>query len=64
MAHKEGFDNVHLEPVANFTKWVRGTESLTLYDPRPVPTKLNLIGLGTSVSGNVRAEVIVVKNKT
>ena len=24
MAEKEGFDNVHLEPVKNFTKWVRG----------------------------------------
>ena len=26
MAQKEGFDNVRLEPVANFTKWVRGRE--------------------------------------
>jgi len=34
-----------------------------LYEPRPVPTKLNLIGLGGSVSGNIRTEVVVVKNK-
>jgi carboxypeptidase Q len=24
MAAKEGFDNIRLEPVKNFTKWVRG----------------------------------------
>ena len=24
MAKKDGFDNVHLEPVSNFTKWIRG----------------------------------------
>lgn len=47
----EGFDNVRLEPVVNFTKWVRGTESLTLYSPRPTPTSLKVIGLGGSVAG-------------
>jgi len=47
----EGFDNVRLEPVVNFTKWVRGNESLTLYSPRPTPSPLKLIGLGGSVSG-------------
>lgn len=52
-----------MEAVSNFTKWVRGEEQLTLYDPRPVPQKLSLIGLGGSVAGNVRAEVVVVKNK-
>jgi len=62
MAHNEGFDNVHLESVTNFTKWIRGEEQLTLYEPRPVPQKLALIGLGGTVSGNVKAEVIVVKN--
>jgi carboxypeptidase Q len=62
MAFNEGFDNIRLEPVANFTKWVRGVEQLTLYDPRPVPQKLELIGLGTSIAGNVKAEVIVVRN--
>ena len=62
MARNEGFDSVRLEPVTNFTKWVRGDEQLTLYDPRPVPMKLNMIGLGTSVAGNVKAEVIVVRN--
>jgi len=25
-AKNDGFDNVHLEPVSNFTKWVRGRE--------------------------------------
>lgn len=49
----EGFDNVRLEPVVNFTKWVRGTESLTLYSPRPTPSPLKLIGLGGSTSGYV-----------
>ena len=51
MASKVGFENVKLEPVKNFTKWVRGRESLTLYEPRPNPTHLDLIGLGGSVSG-------------
>ena len=35
---------------------------MTLYEPRPVPTKLELIGLGSSVAGNVKAEVIVVRS--
>ena len=51
MASKAGFENVRLEQVKNFTKWVRGKESLTLYEPRPNPTHLDLIGLGGSVSG-------------
>ena len=50
-AKRDGFDNVALEPVLNFTKWVRGAESLTLYSPRTTPTKLEVIGLGRSVSG-------------
>jgi carboxypeptidase Q len=33
-----------------------------MYEPRPVPTKLGLIGMGGSVSGNVKAEVVVVKD--
>lgn len=55
MASKIGFDNVRLEPVKNFTKWVRGTESLTLLSPRPKPVNLDIIGLGGSVAGNVTA---------
>lgn len=55
----EGVD-VRLEPVTGFTKWVRGEESLTLFDPRPFPTKLKLAGLGRSVPGDVQAEAIVV----
>jgi hypothetical protein len=51
MADKEGFENIRLEPVANFTKWVRGKEELTLNSPRPNPQKLSLIGLGKSISG-------------
>jgi hypothetical protein len=35
MAITEGFENVKREPVKNFTKWVRGDESLTLLSPRP-----------------------------
>lgn len=34
-----------------------------MYEPRPVATKLSLIGLGGSVSGNIRTEVVVVKDK-
>jgi carboxypeptidase Q len=50
-AKRDGFDNVKLEPVANFTKWVRGREELTLYSPRPFPQPLGLVGLGRSISG-------------
>lgn len=46
----------------NFTKWVRGTESLTLYSPRPTPSPLKLIGLGGSAPGNIRANAIVVRS--
>lgn len=61
-ATKIKFDKVRLESVANFTKWVRGKESLILYDPRPSPSKLDVIGLGGSVSGDVKEEVIVVED--
>lgn len=33
-----------------------------MFDPRPVSTKLGVIGMGGSVSGNITAEVIVVKD--
>lgn len=62
MAASEGFDSAHLEPVSNFTKWVRGKESLTLYSPRPTPQKLNVIGLGKSISGTVKADAIVFRS--
>ena len=59
---KEGFENAHLEPVNNFTAWVRGEESLTLFSPRPFPQKMPMIGLGKSVSGNITADVVVVRS--
>lgn len=61
-ATDEKFENIKLEPVKNFTKWVRGKESLTMTSPRPVSTPLKVIGLGGSVAGNVSSEVIVFKN--
>ncbi|EAR91471.1 plasma glutamate carboxypeptidase (macronuclear) [Tetrahymena thermophila SB210] len=57
---KEDGIDVRLEPVRNFTKWVRGQESLTLFEPRPFPQKLKMIGLGRSVGGNVTADAVVV----
>lgn len=62
MAQKEGFENIRLEPVGSFTKWIRGRESLTLYSPRPTPQKLSLIGLGKTISGNVKADAIVFRS--
>lgn len=60
MGNEVKFDDSRLEPVNNFTKWVRGHEYLTLLSPRLIPQKLSMIGLGTSVSGNITAECIVV----
>jgi carboxypeptidase Q len=62
MATKEGFDNIRLEPVGSFTKWIRGKESLTMFSPRPTPQKLDVIGLGKSISGNVKADAIVFRS--
>ena len=59
---KDGFDNVHKEPVM-VPKWVRGDESLDLIEP--VRQTLPMLGLGNSVgtpAGGVEADVIVVKN--
>ena len=47
----DGFQNIKKEPVRNFTKWVRGRESLMMLSPRPFPSKLEVTGLGFSVSG-------------
>lgn len=57
-----GFDRVVKESLGNITSWRRGKESLTLFDPRPVPQKLAVIGLGKGAPGNVTGEVIVVKS--
>jgi carboxypeptidase Q len=59
---KEGFENVRLEENKNSLHWVRGKESLTLYSPRNYPTNIPMIGLGRSVGGNVKAEVLVVNS--
>ena len=58
---KDGFDNVHKEPVM-VPKWVRGDESLELM--APARQKLPLLGLGNSVGtpqGGYESDVIVVK---
>lgn len=59
-AQEEQFDNIRLESVSNFTKWVRVKESLTMTSPRPVATKLSLTALGGSVSGDIQGSIIVV----
>lgn len=59
-AQEEQFDNIRLESVANFTKWVRVRESLTMTSPRPTATKLSLTALGGSVSGDIQGSVVVV----
>ena len=48
-----------MEPVSNFTKWIRGHEELILYSPRPTPQKLDVIGLGMALAGHVKADAIV-----
>ena len=59
---KDGFDNVHTEPVM-VTHWVRGAESAVMESPRRVP--LHILGLGRSVGtppGGISARVLVVRN--
>lgn len=51
-----------LEPVTNFSRWIRGKEELYLLSPRPFPSKLSLIGLGNTPSCHVVAEAIVVND--
>lgn len=59
---KMGFDKVTMDPLEDIQTWERGAESLTLFEPRAVPQPLNMIGLGLSQPGDVKAEVVVVKN--
>ena len=59
---RDGLENVRLEPV-RVPHWVRGTESLELTAPRPLP--LVMLGLGNSVGTpreGVEAELVVVRS--
>ena len=59
---KQGFDNVHTEPVM-VTHWVRGEESAVVESPRRI--KLHMLGLGRSVgtpAGGILAPVLVVRD--
>ncbi len=59
MLKREGFDKVHGE-AAMIPKWVRGDESLTLV--APYVKRMGMLGLGTSVGGNVTAAVVVLRD--
>lgn len=64
MAIEDGFEskNIILEPVPNVKVWTRGKESLTLFDPRPFPTNIPMIGLGLSIGGDVQAELAYIES--
>lgn len=47
--------NVTMEPVSDIVNWQRGSESLEMLQPRQ--HALALLGLGTSVGGDVKAPV-------
>ena len=55
----DGFDSVRAERVM-VPRWVRGKESAMLLSP--VQRPLSMLGLGGSVGGDVRAEVLVVSS--
>jgi len=55
------FENVKLDEVKS-KMWVRGEESITLFEPRDVPCNIPMVGLGRSVAGDITAEVIVVSD--
>jgi carboxypeptidase Q len=60
LMRKEGFDNVHDEPVT-IPKWVRGEESLHMLSP--YPKRMNFLGLGSSVGTNgvaINASILLV----
>ncbi|CAD8186171.1 unnamed protein product [Paramecium pentaurelia] len=57
---KMGFDRVWKENLGEITSWMRGEESVTLFEPRQIPQKLNMIGLGWTPAGVVKGEVEVV----
>lgn len=48
--------NVTMEPVSGIVNWQRGEESLEMLQPRHQKA-LNILGLGTSVGGDVTAPV-------
>lgn len=56
---KEGFDHVHTQKM-NSNVWIRGEEYVDLIKPRE--QRLLMLGLGGSVSGDVTADVVIVKN--
>ncbi len=58
----DGLENVRGEPVM-VPRWVRGTESAALVEPRAMP--LSMLGLGGSIAtppGGIEAEVLVVRS--
>lgn len=57
--HALGFENVHAEAFAK-PSWVRGPESAELNTP--YKTKLHVLGLGNSGSGQVTGEIVVFKS--
>lgn len=61
LLNQNKFENVKQELVPNSPYWVRREEKLELLTPRFA--KLDLIGLGLSISGNIKAELIVVQSK-
>jgi len=59
---KEGFENIKLEENKQSLHWIRGKERLTLYSPRKYPTNIPMVGLGKSVGGKVKNELVVINS--
>ena len=67
MMISDGFTNVKLEEIYDVPIWTRGEEYLSIIlaegqGKDTIKIKLNMLGLGYSVGGNITAQIVMVRN--